>query len=45
MTYNVDGEAVDLLDHFVPREVFDDMPGADAMIDDLAASDLVEVRR
>jgi hypothetical protein len=36
---------LDLLDHFVPREAFDDMPGADAMIDDLAASDLVEVRR
>jgi len=36
---------LDLLDHFAPREVFDDMPDADAMIDDLAASGLVEVRR
>jgi uncharacterized protein (UPF0276 family) len=36
---------LDLLDHFAPREVFDDMPDADAMIDDLAVSGLVEVRR
>jgi uncharacterized protein (UPF0276 family) len=36
---------LDLLDHFAPREVFDDMPDADSIIDDLAASGLVEVRR
>jgi hypothetical protein len=36
---------LDLLDHFAPREVFDDMPDADSVIDDLAASGLVEVRR
>jgi hypothetical protein len=36
---------LDLLDDFAPREVFDDMPDADAIIEDLAASGLVEVRR
>jgi hypothetical protein len=36
---------LDLLDDFAPREVFDDLPDADAMIDDLAASGLIEVRR
>jgi hypothetical protein len=34
-----------LLDHFVPQEVFDEMSCAEAMIDDLAACGLVEVRR
>jgi hypothetical protein len=36
---------LDLLDDFTPREVFFEMPGADRVIEDLAASGLVEVRR
>jgi hypothetical protein len=36
---------LDLLDDFAPREVFDDMPNAGALIDDLVASGLIEVRR
>jgi hypothetical protein len=36
---------IDLLDDFTPRDVFDEMPDADAIIADLAASGLIEVRR
>jgi len=34
-----------LLDDFTPRQAFDELPDADAIIEELAASGLVEVRR
>jgi hypothetical protein len=36
---------LDMLDDFAPRKAFEDMPNADAIIDDLVASGLVEVCR
>jgi hypothetical protein len=36
---------LDLLDDFAPREVVGEMPDADAIIDDLVSSGLIEVRR
>jgi hypothetical protein len=36
---------LDLLDDFAPREAFDELPNADATIEELAASGLVEVHQ